>query len=156
MTSTKYYYEENDAGERVTVEEPGELCDFCGKLATICKKGALIVVSETSPILEEYGKSGDLHAHEECLRSSINKYKSMLKAWEKDLGKRGYELAEVILNDPLSEKEGAKKFLANSISFYLRNLQGGGYGGAPTVEELSAAGNLHAFLESVSSDEIGS
>jgi hypothetical protein len=85
MTSVNYYYIVDERGQEHTVDAPGELCDFCGKLSTISKEGTLIKVSMPSPILEEYGKSGDLHAHKECLQEAIKEYEEMIRVWRKDL-----------------------------------------------------------------------
>lgn len=88
MATTSYYYIIDDDGAEHTVSEPGELCDFCGDLATISKKGSLIKVSSPDPLQEEYGHSGDLHAHEECLRAAIKVYETLLNVWKADLERR--------------------------------------------------------------------
>ena len=53
MTTTSYYYKLDEDGDEVTVREPGELCDFCGELDTITKKGSLVKVTAIDPISEE-------------------------------------------------------------------------------------------------------
>jgi hypothetical protein len=55
---TDYYYVSNPGGDfNTTVDEPGELCDYCSKLSTMCKRGSLIPMPET-PVDSEFGKEG--------------------------------------------------------------------------------------------------
>lgn len=86
MTSTTYYYAKDESGDELTIEEPGELCDFCGKLSTITKKGSLVKVTAVDPISEEFGQdSEDFHAHKECLLEAIGEYEHIIKQWKEDL-----------------------------------------------------------------------
>jgi len=85
MTTTTYYYDVDENGDEIAIDMPGELCDFCGKLDTICERGSLVEISTASPLMEEYGHSEDLHAHPECLEQAIQKYEEMLESWKESL-----------------------------------------------------------------------
>ena len=85
MTTTSYYYTVDEQGVEHTIDEPGELCNFCGDLSTISKKGTLLAVSMPSPLLEEYGHSSDLHAHKQCLMDAIREYDKLVSVWKKNL-----------------------------------------------------------------------
>lgn len=78
MSRTNYYYKDGK-----TIHEPGELCDHCGKLATICKAGTLLPMPET-PIDNEFGLlDGDIHAHLECALEALKEYKEIVQEMEK-------------------------------------------------------------------------
>lgn len=64
MSRTNYYY---DPPESLNiVNEPGECCNLCGKLARIMPAGSMVPLPMNA-IHEEYGsQEGDIHGHLDC------------------------------------------------------------------------------------------
>lgn len=87
MSNTSYYYD--PPGSENVIEEPGELCNYCSKLATITRKGTLIKMP-TTPLDKEYGYEGEqMHAHPQCALEMFRTYDLITKEMRRVLEEKG-------------------------------------------------------------------
>ena len=82
MSREPYYYDTNGRH----VDQPGELCDLCGDLATIGPAGTLVPIP-LDALHEEYvGWPGDLHAHRPCAERELQNVERQCEELRKALG----------------------------------------------------------------------
>lgn len=81
MGKINYYYD--PPGSLNMINKPGEVCDYCGKLAKIMPAGSMVPMP-LDGLHEEYGGSeGDILMHLECAKRARDEYKRLYEEAEK-------------------------------------------------------------------------
>lgn len=87
MSRTTYYYEPINSLN--IIEEPGEVCDYCGDLGSISKANTLIPMPFTEMDAEYGSSAGNVHAHVSCALKAFEEWKQNLASLREELVKRG-------------------------------------------------------------------